>query len=133
MNNVLHERSRIAEFIENRIDELRGVRSQRDIADIVGYKSPNMITMIKQGDTKVALDRITGFAKALDVDQSYLFRLAMEQFYSKNTIADLFGATQIGCSKNEGIILNVIREASDNTDPVLTPKVEEKLRHLFTD
>lgn len=80
------ELSRIATVVRDRIEELKGVKSQLDIAREVGYQNQNMITMIKQGNAKVALDRVSALAKALDVNPREFTLLALQQFYSADTI-----------------------------------------------
>jgi transcriptional regulator with XRE-family HTH domain len=123
--------SQIAQLINDRIDDLKGEKSQRDIAREVGYRNQNMITMLKQGDAKVALDRVPLLAQALEVDEAHLLRLAMEQFYSKKTTDALLTILGGGASKNELEILKVIRDASGDTDPKLTPETEMTLRSIF--
>jgi len=124
--------TRMAKFVGDRIEELKGVRSQRDISEIVGYNTPNMITMIKQGDVKVALDRVAAFAKALDVDAAELYRLAMEQFYSTETIKELFSIVGYSLSENEKGFVRIIREASKGSVPAPTPTLERKIREIFS-
>ncbi len=121
------ELSRIAIFVRDRVEELKGVRSQREIAEVAGYTNPNMITMIKQGLTKVALDRVFLLAKALDADEKKLMRMALEQFYPSAVIRDLENAMGVIATSNEIKILEVIREASKNSDPKLTPELRERL------
>jgi len=55
--------------------------TQRDIADQVGFKHPNMITMMKQGLTRVPLDRIPALAKALGLDQASFLLVAIEEYH----------------------------------------------------
>ncbi len=76
------EMSRIATLVANRVEELKGVKTQREIAERAGYRSQNMITMLKLGDSKVSLDRVPDLAAALEVDERKLLILALEQFYS---------------------------------------------------
>ena len=128
----IKKRTRVATFIDGRIEELKGVKSQKDIAEIVGYNTPNMITMIKLGDTKVALDRVALLAKALEVDPANLFKLAMEQFYSPETVKTIFAYFGEIVSANESEIIGAIRKASDNSDPALTAQVREGLHKIFT-
>ena len=81
--------SPIAAFIDKRIEEISGVRNQAEIANIVGYQNQNMVTMVKQGKTKVAIDRVRAWSKALDTDFANLMNLALEQFYETSTIRDI--------------------------------------------
>ena len=65
--------SAVATYLSRRIDELRGVKTQREIAAEAGFAKPNIISMMKVGETKLALDRIPALAKALDADAGHLF------------------------------------------------------------
>lgn len=123
------ELSRIAKFVDERLYELRGVRNQREIADIAGYANQNMITMIKQGHTKVAIDRVAGLAKALDADLGKLMRMALEQSFTPDAIRDLEMA--LGVTRNEKRLLDVVREASKESDPLITEDIEAKIRAIF--
>src|SRR6056297_3865375 len=74
-----HADTELAKYIERRVLELKSKKSQIEIATEAGYVNPNMITMIKQGSTKVALDRVPALARALECDPAYLMRLSLEQ------------------------------------------------------
>jgi hypothetical protein len=75
--------SRLAVLIGNRVEELKGIKSQGDIARAAGYPNVNMISMIKQGHSKVALDKASALGRALEVDPKEFMLLALEQFYSR--------------------------------------------------
>ena len=132
MNIENEKRSRIAQLIDNRIEELRGVKSQKEIARIVGYKSPNIITMIKQGDTKVSLDRVQLMAKALDVDVKMFYRLALEQFYSVETVAGMFEMLSGGLTPNELELLSVYRQIENGEKLVITPEIKIAIKKILT-
>lgn len=83
------ELSRLAQKVSQRIEDLKGIKSQRDIAREAGYKNQNMITMIKQGHAKAALDKVPTLGRALEVDPKEFVLLALEQFYSKDVINQL--------------------------------------------
>ena len=70
-----HAETLLAKFIEKRVLELRPKKSQIEIATEAGFLNPNMVSMIKNGSSKLALDRVPSFAKALDCDAAYLMRL----------------------------------------------------------
>lgn len=131
MNENTKELSRIAVFVRDRVEELKGVRNQREIAEIAGYTNPNMITMIKQGLTKVALDRVYALSKALDADQKTVMRMALEQFYGPTIIRDLEQSMGMIATVNEIAIMDVIRQASKNADPKLTPELRARLEEIF--
>jgi len=52
------EDTRLAQYVERRILELKSRKTQGEIAAQAGFINPNVITIIKQGKTKAALDRI---------------------------------------------------------------------------
>lgn len=56
-------------------------KKQLEIAEEIGFESPNLITMIKQGRTKLPLGKVGLVAKALDIDPMYLLKLCIEEYY----------------------------------------------------
>ncbi len=56
-------------------------KKQCDIANEAKFENPNIITMFKQGKTKLPLDKVGSIAKALIVDPVYLFRKVMSEYY----------------------------------------------------
>ena len=70
MKNTPYENSRLAKFLDRRILELAGKKSQREIAIQAGFPNPNYVSMIKAGSSKLPLDRVPSMAKALDVDRN---------------------------------------------------------------
>jgi hypothetical protein len=126
-----HENTRLAAFMERRILELSPRKSQRDIALEAGFRNVNMLSMLKSGNTKLALDRVPALAKALETDPRHLFLLALEQAGLKTTLAavnDVFGTI---VSRNEVAWLEEIRDASGHTDPNLTSRTRSALRAIF--
>lgn len=130
--NTPDSRSELAAFIDKRIDQLQGRKSQKDIADEVGYDKPNMISMIKKGTAKVPLEKVYLFAKALEVDPAHLLRLALAQSMTgeKNAIAiqKIVGNT---VTDNEMAIVKVVRKASGNMDPALNQELKTAIEELF--
>jgi len=122
--------NRIATYLAKRIDALSGKKSQREIAAEIGYDKPNVISMFKRGEMKVPLDKVPALAKAIDVDPAHLFRLAMEQYWpdQHEAISAVFGTV---VTKNEAEIVGKIRELTNNSDPELTPDMEQKLASAF--
>ena len=49
-------------------------KSQVRLSEELGYDNQNMITMIKQGKTRVPLEKVVPLARALDVDPSALIQ-----------------------------------------------------------
>jgi hypothetical protein len=129
--NKPHADTRLAKFIEKRILELRPRKSQIEIASEAGFVNPNMLAMIKNGASKLPLDRVVGLAKAMDTDPKQLFKLALEQTAGSTTsaaIEEIFGTV---VSRNEVKWLEELRAASGNTDPALTARYRTSFRAIF--
>jgi hypothetical protein len=125
--NVKQNRPKtVAEYIGWQID-LCG-KSQKQIAEEAGFPKPNIITMLKKGDTKLPLEKIGKFAKAIEVDPIHLFKLCMQE-YQPDTwgeVQKLFD--QPIMTTNEMEILEIVRNAD-----VMNPRVhtdEERSRLL---
>jgi transcriptional regulator with XRE-family HTH domain len=116
--------SAIAKYIDKKIDELKGVKTQREIAQEAGYETPNIISMLKRGESKVPLEKIPLLAKALGVDPAHMFRLALEQYWPDRSeiIAKLFG--RLASENEEEILLKHWRAATRNTDPETSVRIE---------
>lgn len=124
--------TRLVKYLEKRVLELRPRKSQIEISAEAGFRSTNMLAMIKRGSAKLPLDRVPGLAKALECDAAMLFRMALEQLAEDSTalaIDQIFGAV---VSRNEVDWLNAIRDASDNSDPTLTAKAQKAIRAIFS-
>jgi transcriptional regulator with XRE-family HTH domain len=125
------EDTRLAQYVERRILELKPRKTQSEIAAQAGFINPNVITMIKQGKTKAALDRIPALARALECDPAYLMRLALEQAVGQTAAAavtEIFGTP---VTANERGWIEAIREASDNSDPRLTSRSQAAINAIF--
>ena len=58
----------------------RSPKTQREIALECGYSKSNLITMFKQGLTKVPIEAVPKLAKALDEDPAVLLRMALREY-----------------------------------------------------
>lgn len=125
------ENTELAKYLEKRILQLRPRKSQLEIAREAGFNQPNLLSMFKNGSSKLPLDRVPGMAKALECDPAFLFKLALEQLGGDTTasvIDQIFGTI---VTSNEVIWLNEIRDASNNSDPNLTTKARATIRGIF--
>jgi len=71
--------SQVARYITDAIE--RCGKTQLQISREIGFEKPNVITMIKQGKTKLPLDRMGEVARALEVDPYELVDLAMNEYH----------------------------------------------------
>lgn len=131
MTRKPHADTPLAKYVERRVLELKPTKSQAEIAVQAGYSNVNMITMIKQGASKVALDRIPALAQALETDPAFMMRLGLQQsvgLTAAKAILEVFGEP---VTKNEIGWLQAIREASNNTDPRLTNRSQAAIKAIF--
>src|SRR4051812_20486919 len=108
----------LSRFLDKRIAELRGVKTQREIAAEAGFKRSNIVSMLKRGETKVPLERIAALARALDADPAHLFRLGMIDLWPElaGVIDEIFGR-QMSSHNEHAILLMKWRVASADSDP----------------
>jgi hypothetical protein len=118
----------VAEYLTQQIN-LCG-KTQSEIAREAGFGKPNIITMLKQGTTKVPTVKIGPLARALEVDPLHLFKLVMNE-YEPDTwdmIQDMI-LKQPFVTRNEMEIIEVIR-----TSNVVNPKITtDEERHRLLD
>ena len=117
----------IAKFLDARIDEIKAFKTQREIAEEVGFNTPNMISMLKNGDLKIPLDKIALLARALDVDPGHLLRLDLEQYWTwlGDVIDEVFG--HIASANEFELFLKSWRQVTENTDPKPTRSMKDKV------
>lgn len=70
--------SKVAIFVTHQIDFL-GLK-QKDVAAKAGFEKPNIITMIKQGHTKVPQDKMAALARALEAEEIPFIRMCLEEY-----------------------------------------------------
>ncbi len=115
----------IAAFLHKAIDA--SGKTQRQIAQESGFRSPNFLSMVKHGVTKFPLEKVLPMAKSLRVDPAHLMRLALEQYWPRylHTIQDIVGLV---VSANEKNLILRIRKFTRNADPAFE---EEDVRKLL--
>ncbi len=126
-----HHGSRLAAFIRSRIQELEPRKTQGEIARAAGYVNVNMLSMVKNGHSKVALDRLVALADALEADRVHVLNLGLEQAgleTVRDVIAKVMGVLP---TEHERQWLEAIREASNHSDPPLSKKARSAVFGLF--
>lgn len=102
----MHAISTVASFIAERIDA--SGQLQKDIAEKVGFETPNLITMIKQGKTRLPIDKIGPMARALEIDPISLFSMCMQE-YHPNTWKAIAPFLETAMTPDERRMLEAIR------------------------
>lgn len=123
--------TRLLPFLAKRVLELRPKKSQAEIAFEAGFVSPNMISLIKSGSTRLPIERVPGLAKALDVDPRRLLLLALEQWVGASAMPIFHDVIGLVVTQHEIAWLEALREASAHTDPTLTTRARAVLRSIF--
>jgi hypothetical protein len=116
----------VAEFVEAQVD-LCG-KSQKQIAEEAGFPKPNIITMFKNGDTKIPLEKIGRFAKAICVDPVHLFKLCMAEYHPDTWNEIEVMIDQPVLTVNEIEILEVVRSANVVNPRVRTEEERNRVR-----
>ena len=106
----------VAEFLADRIATID--KTQREIAEACGFDNPNIITMFKNGSTKLPITRIAPLAKALDVDPAHLLRLVMLEYMPDTweAIENIMQSTVL--TSNELQLVRAFREVTGQGDAV---------------
>lgn len=69
----------VAEMLSMQIDACG--KSQVQIAREAGYKRANIITMLKQGHTKIPIQRVPALARAIGLEPSCLLRKVLAEYH----------------------------------------------------
>jgi len=117
----------VAEYLAQQI-HLSG-KTQAEIAREAGFNKPNIITMFKQGATKLPIGKIGPVAKALEIDPMHLYMLAMQEYEPEtwNALRESV-LRQPLVTSNELEIIHVIRQSRISNPKIRTD--DEKLRLL---
>ena len=116
MTKIATKPMRVADYLAQQI--ILCGKSQKDIAAEVGYDKPNVITMMKQGSTKIPIVKVGAFARALEVDPAYLLRLVCMEYMPETwaAIEDALDGTIL--TRNERLFIQEYRRRTGNTDPI---------------
>jgi transcriptional regulator with XRE-family HTH domain len=114
----------VAEFISGRIAVSR--LTQKELAKRLGYDKPNIITMFKQGLTKVPVERVPKLAELLECDPLMLLQMVMNE-YKPGEFQAIMEICGLPISKNERETIEIIRKVSGKRDPDPNYKNNRKL------
>lgn len=102
-------------------------KTQNQIAQEVGYDKSNIITMLKQGTTRLPLERVPAMARALQQDPAEMLRLWMRDYMPEAlvVIEDTLG---MAMSKNERSWVANLRKLSPGGLPAWNNKLGEQIK-----
>ena len=100
---------------------------QNRIAKQIGYDHPNVLTMFKQGKTKLPLNKVGPLAKALQTDPMHLLRLVMSEYMPETweSLQDLVGTSLV--TRKELELLQAVRLATGGHDLIVTGEVRNAI------
>lgn len=115
----------VATFVRHRI-QVTG-KAQNEIAREAGFDKPNIITLIKQGKTRLPLAKIGPMAVALETDPVALVKLWVSTYYPDTfeTMEPLFESS---FSSEEVVMVKAWRQFVGT--PYLAALTEEQKRRL---
>lgn len=115
----------VAQFVAHRI-QVTG-KAQKEIAREVGFDKPNMITLIKQGHTKLPLAKIGVMAIALESDPVALLKLCLSTYHPETWEA-IEAHFESALTKDELTMVKAWREFVGT--PYLAALTEKQKRYL---
>ena len=116
----------VAEYLAAQI-ALSG-KTQTDIAREVGYeRGKNIVNMIKQGVTKLPINKVSLFAKALGVDPLHLLRLTLSEYMPDTWAAIDEIAGRALMTESEQRLLEVVRKAAAGREVRLDRQLKRSL------
>lgn len=123
--------SELSRLITARLEDISFQKSQREVADEVGFTSRNMLSLIKSGSTKLSLDRVPAMAKALGFELEVVMLPALRQYHTEeviNLLRETFGSTE---TQTEHEILSIARK-NMNTKERLSYETRAALAEVFS-
>jgi hypothetical protein len=119
----------MAVFIDEMMEEI-GL-TDKVVAIRLGYSSPSMIKMFREGRVKVPFEKIPDLADAIGANRRRLMDRALREY-----LPELIGAllrTHSALTDNELAIVEFIRQLSDGSDPGLNDEgVTSGLQQVFS-
>lgn len=110
----------VAEYLTRQIE--LSDKTQREIATEAGFPKANMLSMIKQGQSRLPIAKIGPVAKALNIDPVHLFRMTMMEYEPETWGAISAFMNTPFISKNELEIIEVIRQSNVVNPKIRTPE-----------
>ncbi|HYG87006.1 MAG TPA: hypothetical protein VD978_12170 [Azospirillum sp.] len=125
--------TRLSAYLAKQIDALSGIKSQRQIANELGYDKGNIISMFKTGEAKFPLHKLPALARSLNIDLAFLVRLGVEQYFAddKEGWKELSKTLDRLVSENEMEFVGYLRDISGNTDPHLDEDMRAAIAEAY--
>ena len=79
MQTTTPNKENVAAFLSNLIE--KSGKTRKEIAKESGFGKPNIISMLKTGDTKLPLGRLGSFSKSVNTDPVQLLKMCLKEYY----------------------------------------------------
>jgi len=105
-------------------------KTQREIARDAGFPHPNMLSMMKTGESKVPISRIPALAAALGTDVRAFLEIAMHEYHPEiwHTLREHYAPL---LSEPERQLVELYQLASLGTEIPWSGELEEALHGVF--
>lgn len=115
-----------AQYLTQQIE--KSDKTQTEIASELGFPNPNVITMFKQGRTKIPINRVPDIARVLECDPLHMMRVVMNEYQPETwqVFERLLGKSLV--TEAEMQIVKAVREAAGEQE--IAPKTDEQKRQL---
>jgi transcriptional regulator with XRE-family HTH domain len=114
MRGLCQQTETVAEFLTRAI-KLSG-KTQSEICADIGYSKPNIITMFKQGRTRVPLDKIGPLSRALGVDGRDFFVKVLGEYMPETLRAIKPFLSIESLTPEENFLIETYRMASEGKE-----------------
>jgi transcriptional regulator with XRE-family HTH domain len=123
--------SKVAAFLSHHIEACG--KTQAQISDEMGIKRSALISLIKQGITKVPVARVPALAKAIDADPVELYRLVMEEYMPDvlKVTDEIYAREKLSPSERE--VIERIRANTGGKNFKLTGKAKSALEDFIAE
>ena len=127
-DNMVADKEKVAKFIDAMMKQRRG--PNKEVADRMGYNSPTIIQMFRDGRAKVSLEEIPDLADAIGADRADLLERALREYLPN--IVEVLLRCHSGLTDNELAIVHLVRELAEGNDPdPHEPGLKSRLQQAF--
>jgi len=108
----------------------RSGKTQREIAEEMGFTKPNVLSMIKNGQTKLPLEKAAALAVACGGDPVFLVRLVLSEYHPAIWSA-LVAALGLPLTQSERCILEIYRCIDPQEKLAIDEPAKRRVKALF--
>lgn len=119
----------VAQLISRHIDMMSPRRNMREISQRMGFRKPNMLSMIRTGRAAVPFEKIPVIARELEIDPALLLRMHLNEVWPgfAKVVEEVFGAIITDCERRWLAFLGDICVIAPPDDLAVRTKVIELL------